>query len=257
MSDTKYVDFNLQLRGPSVSTHQFEVTVLPSSEIEGTREPTLVPYDFDEFRYDLEDLENKKLKSEDLIELGKKLADRLLPVGKVRELFQQAISKGGSDGRVRLRLWIRGHKLAQIPWEYSYLSLQTAQDEEKDQNNFLVLNPKISLIRHEGLEGEYPSVQAKTSSELSLVLAFANVQDQKYRPLRLEREKEGIEKAFLKFEGNGVKLNWKSSDASTVERLRSVLQQQKPDVFHFAGHGDFQSPGFRSRSTARLRCHEQ
>jgi len=239
MPDTKYVDFNLQLQGPNGTTNQFEVAVLPSSEIEGTREPTSVPYDFDEFRYDLTDLENKKIDSGDLIGLGKKLADRLLPTGKVRELFQQAISKAGSDGGVRLRLWIRGYKLAQIPWEYSYLSLQTSQDDSEDRNNFLVLNPKISVVRHEGLEGEYPSLQAKTPNQLSLVMAFANVQDQKYPPLKLEKEKEGIEKALLEFEGKSVKLDWEASENSTIESLRSILQKKKPDIFHFAGHGDF------------------
>lgn len=239
MVTTKYVDFNLQLQESNAATSHFEVTVLPSSEIEGTREPTSVPYDFDEFRYDLTDLENKNINSEDLTSLGKKLADRLLPVGKVRELFQQAIDKAGSDGGVRLRLWIRGHKLAQIPWEYSYLSLQTSQSDGKDQNNFLVLNPKVSLVRHEGLEGEYPSLQAKSPNQLGLVMAFANVQDQKYRPLKLEKEKEGIEKALQEFEGKDVTLDWEASENLTIESLRSILQKKKPDIFHFAGHGDF------------------
>lgn len=61
MPDTKYVDFNLQLQGLNRATNQYEVAVLPSSEIEGTREPTSVKYDFDEFRYDLIDLEGKSL----------------------------------------------------------------------------------------------------------------------------------------------------------------------------------------------------
>lgn len=239
MIDTKYVDFNLQLQGPNAATNKYQVAVLPSTQIEGTRESTSITYDFDEFHYDLKDLEDKRLNLGDLIDLGKKLAERLLPVGKVRELFQQAINNAGSDGGVRLRLWIRGHNLSQIPWEYSYLSLQTSQDDSEDRNNFLVLNPKISLIRHEGLEGEYPSLQAKTPNQLSLVLAFANVQDQKYRPLRLEKEKEGIEKALLEFEGKTIKFDWEASENSTVERLRSILQQKKPDMFHFAGHGDF------------------
>lgn len=239
MPNTKYVDFNLQLQGLNRSTNSYEVAVLPSSEIEGTREPTSIKYDFDEFRGDLIDLERKSLDLGDLIKLGKKLADRLLPVGKVRELFQKAIGKAGSDGGVRLRLWIRGHNLAQIPWEYSYLSLQTSQDDSEDRNNFLVLNPKISLVRHEGLEGEYPSLQAKTPNQLSLVTAFANVQDPKYRPLKLEKEKEGIERALQEFEGKSVKLDWEASENSTPESLRSILQQKKPDIFHFAGHGDF------------------
>ncbi|WP_392476500.1 CHAT domain-containing protein [Nostoc sp. C110] len=239
MTDKKYVDFNLQLQRLNADTNKFEVAVLPSSEIEGTREPTSVSYDFDEFHYDLKDLEDKKINLGDLIGLGKKLADRLLPVGKVRELFQQAISKAGSDDGVRLRLWIRGHKLAQIPWEYSYLSLQTSQDDGEDRNNFLVLNPKVSLVRHESLEGEYPSLQAKTPNQLGLVMAFANVQDQKYRPLKLEKEKKGIEEALQEFEGKSVKLDWEASENSTFESLRSVLQKKKPDIFHFAGHGDF------------------
>jgi len=236
---TKFVDFNLQMVDPSKETNKFEVSVLPSSEIEGTREPTSVTDDFGGFSYELKRLEDKKPDLEELIDLGKKLADRLLPIGKVRDLFLQAIGKTGADGGVRLRLWIRGHKLAQIPWEYSYLSLQTTQDDGDDRNSFLVLNPKISLVRHEGLEEEYPSLQAKTLNELSLVMAFANVQDKSYPPLKLDKEKDGIERALHEFESKNIKLDWESLENSTIDSLRSILQKRKPDVFHFAGHGDF------------------
>jgi CHAT domain len=238
MTNRKYIDFNLQLQEPDSVANEFNISVLPSTDIEGTRESIVIKNDFDELHYELEDLENKKPNSEDLIKLGKKLADRLLPLGKIRELFQAAISKAGSDGGVRLRLWINGHKLAQIPWEYTYLSLQEPNDGE-DMNNFLVLNPKVSLVRHENLEGEYPSLQAKTPNQLSFVMTFANVQDKNYRPLKLDKEKTGIEKVLQEFEQEQIKIEWESCENVTVDSLRTTLQKKKPNIFHFAGHGDF------------------
>jgi hypothetical protein len=239
MNDKKYVDFNLQLQEANKETNQFSLAVLPSAEIEGTNEPMLVVNDFDDFQGSLQDLEEKRLNTQELIDLGKKLADRLIPDGKIRELFRKAVSKAGSDGGVRLRLWIRGHKLAQIPWEYSYLSLLTSDNDTEGRNNFLVLSPKISVVRHEGLEEEYPSLQAKTVNQLSLVIAFANVEDKQYRTLKLEKERERIEESLKEFENKTVKIDWTVQENTTIESLRSVLQAKKPDIFHFAGHGNF------------------
>lgn len=233
----QYIDFNLELRDLDVSNNTFNVAVLPSSEIEGTRESILVTYGYDDLSDALYYLEKKDIDFDDLIALGEKLANLLLPEGKIRQLFQQAVDKTGSDGGVRLRLLINEPKLAQLPWEFAYLPLH---DGDKNRSHFLVLNPKVSIVRHEVLEREYPALEVKSSSQLRVVAAMANVKDTKYPPLKLDKEKKAIEEALQGFEVDGVKLELEKEilENATVESLQALLTK-KADLFHYAGHGEF------------------
>lgn len=233
-----YTDFNLQLRGLNDETGRFEVAVLPSSEIEGTRDPVEVDHDADELQDNLYFLERKETDLQDLITLGEALAKRLLPTGKVRDLFKQAVAKTSATGGVRLRLLIHDPRLAQLPWEYTYLPLH---DGEKDRSHFLVLHPKVSIVRHEVLEEEYAPLSSKDST-LRLAIALANVKDKKYPPLKLDKERQAIEAALDDKVDDSITLEHEVLENATVETLQALLAR-KADLFHFAGHGDFTETG--------------
>lgn len=232
-----YTDFNLQLRGLNEETGQFEVAVLPSSEIEGTRDPVEVAYGADELEDNLYYLERKEIDLQDLITLGEALAKLLLPPGKVRDLFKQAVAR--ATGGVRLRLSIHDPRLAQLPWEYTYLPLH---EGEKDRSHFLVLHPKVSIVRHEVLEEEYAPLTGKDSTSLRLAIALANVKDKKYPPLKLDKERQAIETALNDKVADSITFEREVLENATVETLQALLAQ-KADLFHFAGHGDFTEAG--------------
>jgi hypothetical protein len=240
--EREYIDLILELRDLDTVSDTFKVAVL-FSPLGETRHPCSVPYGFEELESDLNSLEEKQIDQERLIELGEKFADRLLPPGKIRELFNQAMSSAGQDGGVRLRLLIREPRLAQLPWEFCYLQ---SHDGKKDRRHFLVLNPRVSLVRHEALETAHPSVVAANPDRVRLVAATVNVKD--FGELDLEREKQVIEDALKNLKVNGVTIEYEPFiENATIEDLERALVS-KADLFHFAGHGSFENVGSEESS---------
>src|SRR5262245_41138126 len=171
--ERKYVDFMIELRGLDLAANNFEVAVAPSKEL-GDPAPVSVRYDYAELEEALQELDEKSIDAEDLTSLGKQLADRLLPAGTVRNLFQESVRKAGLDGGVRLRLIIRDPLLARLPWEYTYLPLR---EGEEGRNNFLILNARVSLARHIPLTEQWPSIAPAVNDTLRLAALMANPQN--------------------------------------------------------------------------------
>jgi hypothetical protein len=231
--ERQYVDLILELRDLDAETDTFTVAIL-FSPVGETREPDSVRYEFEDLKSALDSLEKKDITQERLIELGEKLAARMLPPGKIRELFNQAVSKAGQDGGVRLRLLVREPRLAQLPWEFCYLQQHNG---EKDRRHFLVLNPQISMVRHEALETAHPSVTAARPDRVRLVAATANVEG--FSELELRRERRVIEKALKNLPVDGLAIEYEPFiENATFEDLKLALAG-KADLFHFAGHGSF------------------
>jgi esterase/lipase superfamily enzyme len=234
--ERKYVDFMIELRGLNPEDDKFEVAVTPSKEL-GDPAPVSVQYGYDELEEALQYLNEKRIDAEDLILLGKQLADRLLPAGTVRNLFQESVKKAGLDGGVRLRLIIRDPLLARLPWEYIYLPLH---EGEEGRNHFLILNARVSLVRHIPLTEQWPSVAPAATDRLRLAALMSNPKNPGFRKLRLTHEKKVIEKALQDFSVDGVTVEWEPViEDATLADLKSALLK-KPDFFHFAGHGEFQ-----------------
>ncbi|MCB0164217.1 MAG: CHAT domain-containing protein [Anaerolineae bacterium] len=236
MSNTRpYLDLFLELRDLDLDKSTFTVALLSSPDV-GETDPAEVPYQLED---DLEDLlhrvERKRSSRDELIDLGKKLTDRLLPEGEIRANFLEALRKAGPDGGVRLRLLIREPKLAQLPWEYCYLKIHGDKD---DVRYFLVLNPQISMVRHPPLGEPYSSLDRTVSGPLSMVAAMANVRIGGLSTLNLKREKKAIEQA-IEGASDGIEIEWQAFlEDATVDDLKVALQK-KPSLFHFAGHGTF------------------
>jgi hypothetical protein len=232
--EREYLDFTLELRDLDLRTDTFKVAVLPSSAVGETQQAITVSYRYGELEYGLDDLDRKQISPEDLISLGEQLTSRLLPTGPIRNLFMDALKRAGLDGGVRLRLLIRHPKLAQLPWEFSYLQLHGGGN---DRRHFLVLNPQISMVRHEALPEEHRSLAGATPNQLRLVAATANVDG--FRPLKLDLEKQVIEKALRGFEVDGVTIEWEPFIEDATDSDLSKALRKGADLFHFAGHGTF------------------
>jgi len=235
VSERKYVDFNLVLQGLDLADNTFKVSV-PHSVVGETREETVVAYPAEELQKQLQLLEKRKiLKKTPLIEIGKQLTARLFPSETIRNLFQKAIDEAGAEGSVRLRLIINHPKLAQLPWEFCYLPVPEGQEDSYD--NFMALNPKYSIVRHEALDSKPPELSKEGQERIRLLAVTANVQA--YGELDLDSEKEAIQAALQEFSVDGVQLAWEPFvENPTAEELIQALDKGA-DLFHFAGHGEF------------------
>jgi CHAT domain len=228
--DRKYQDLNLELRDLSVDG--FKVSILPSPPFDGSQGATPVQYKPDGLSQALDRLARKSIRLPDLYQLGKNLADLLLPEGQVRELFKLALSKAGQEGGVRLRLIIREPSLEQLPWEFAYLPLHASEDNRR---HFLALNPQISIVRHEALGGEEPSLLGADPLRLRLIAVFANPAGTP--DLDLEYEEKAVEDAVMDLNVDGVTVDLKPPILNaTLDDLRTALLGGA-DLFHFAGHG--------------------
>jgi hypothetical protein len=238
LNDRRYLDFYLQLRDLDQVSGSFKVAVLPSPSVGETREAVTVQYNLDELAPYLKKLEHRSIDQESLSRFGELLAAMLLPIGEIRELFEQALSQTGLDGGLRLRLLTNEPKLAQLPWEYTYLPIYT--EGGKDYRHFLTLNPQISLVRHEPIPRQHPQVEGSSPDKLNLLVAMANPQGD----LNLATEQQNLKQVLEGFNVDGVTFEWQPMlDEATVQNLTAALMK-KPELFYFAGHGLFDQEGY-------------
>lgn len=245
----QYTNLNLELRDLDESTNTFKVSV-PISDVGEPYEAFSAPYLSKEMKDYLRKLEAKNtLSLSKLVEFGKQITARLFPSSEITNLFQKAIGEAGQDGCIRIRLVIRHPKLAQIPWEFCYLPQPEGEDS---YDNFLVLNPKYSMVRYEPVDSSSSKIPKENQESLRLLAVTADPTEN----LNLEMEQEVIEKALQEFDVKGIKLSWNFINNSTVDDLISELDK-KADLFHFAGHGIFTGQDVsNSRENARFFINE-
>jgi CHAT domain len=228
----QYTNINLELRDLDESTNTFKVSV-PISDVGETHEAYLAPYLSEEMEEHLIRLERKNnLPLSELVDLGKQITARLFPSPDIINLFQRAIEKTGQDGYIRLRLVIKHPKLAQIPWELCYFPQPEGEDS---YDNFLVLNPKYSMVRYESVNSSPLEIKKENKESLRLLAVTADP----IGNLQLKMEQKAIEKALKGFDVKGINLNWEPFiNNPTIDDLTSELHKGA-DLFHFAGHGIF------------------
>jgi hypothetical protein len=224
-SPLTYTDLRLELRSFNPEGGTYQVSLAGAiGEYEGTAR--LDRGELDESLLELQDggIEEE----EDLIAFGRALADRLLPNGQVRTQVAEAIRRTGVGTGVRLRLAIREPSLAELPWEYTYLSL-LGRDDPSD---FLVRYPTVSIVRDEPLPLPHLSISPREAGRLRLVAVTANAPG--YLQLDLAKERRAIEAALG---GNEPATDYQPIlvDAAAPDLQAALVGGA--DVFHFAGHG--------------------
>ena len=233
-----YTDLTLELRAIDPLAERYMVSLTGS--LVGEPAPVPVSMNYAELEEGLVELEDGGIEEEeDLIAFGRALADRLLPEGEVRTKVTETLRNLGPDGGMRLRLLIREPRLAQIPWEYTYLSV-LGRDSTSD---FLALHPKVSMVRHEPLPLPQAAVIPRDPDRLRLIAGTANAPG--YARLQLKKERRVVQKALNELPGDGASVDYEPFlENPSADALRSALLG-KADLFHFAGHGGFeQGRGF-------------
>jgi hypothetical protein len=231
----RYIDLTLELRDLDPATERYTVSLTGSPVGEPIPEPASMNHA--ELEAGLAELEDGGIEEEeDLVAFGRALADRLLPAGVVRTKVTELLRNLGPDDGVRLRLLIWEPRLAQLPWEYTYLSV-LGRDSPMD---FLALHPKVSMVRHEPLPYSHPSVTPRDPNRLRLIAGTANAPG--YRELRLDKERRVVQQALKDLPDDGASIDYEPFlENPSVDALRRAILT-KADLFHFAGHGGFQ-PG--------------
>ncbi|MCB0034525.1 MAG: CHAT domain-containing protein [Anaerolineales bacterium] len=229
-----YIDFKLYLTRTAEGACQ--VSVLPTPEVGESILPVVVSQPLDE---DLRLFLAEKVPTlADLIQLGRQLADHLLPEGDIREMFAAVFKRVKADKEadmgVRLRLIIADHELKTWPWEYVYFD---PQNGPPSLAGFLALDGRVSIIRHEPLNFPHPQVtpQDPTADIQNLRMVLVSAMPDNAPVLELDRELTNIKQALDNFNVDGVSLAVQEIKDATV---RDLMRLEKGTyIFHFAGHG--------------------
>jgi CHAT domain len=230
----KYVDFKLYLTTSCGGQGACETALLPTPEVGEVLTP-IVTADADApDGQALERLAGKLISIRELAELGKKLANCLFP-GEIRARFDELLNRTDEAGGIRLRLLIASNSLRQWPWEYAYLN-PLGKDAMR---NFLALDPRVSIVRHEALARPHPTISAPKGAltELRVVVAAASPKGQ--RELNVKQEISNIEQAVKDFNVEGVRVSCHPTlpDVTRKELEEALRGAGSVYVFHFAGHG--------------------
>ncbi len=236
MGERRYIDFNLYLTRPSEAQGGCRVALLPSREVGETITPVTVGADQGPPEDLLPLLAAKQITLRKLVEFGKGLANWLLPEDTIRPLFREALKLAGNGGGVRLRLIIADHGLKKFPWEYAFFDPMGGADSMR---GFLLLDPRISMVRHEPLPLPHPEpVEGKSEpTDLKMVIAAASPVGQ--RELQIDKEVRTIQEALKDFNVEGVRITNAPPlmDATPPEVAKALMGAGSTFVFHFVGHG--------------------
>lgn len=172
-----------------------------------------------------------------LLEFGEMIGNILLPKY-ARNLFSMSYVRLREKEGLRLRLRL-DDELADIPWE---CALVRDARGELTSSGFLALNPKVSIVRYEALPVPGDWFEAPGTRRVLVVMAS---------PKNGVRELPGLLDEQRKLKAalsvvSGIEVDYRpdlspqasSGPSATLEDL-SLGLTKKTDVFHFAGHGEF------------------
>jgi hypothetical protein len=220
-----YEDFELRV-GMKVADGRYpvEVTRSPQGEMASPvwQEFPLDDYDFIDLVDYLRDLVGR---SNDAVELGKKMRELLFP-GQAWDLFFASRASTKQQGKgLRLRLRIDPPELSNLPWEYCY----------HDTFRFFALQRETPVVRY--IAQPFGAETLAAPNPMKVLLAIAAPEDQ--AALSVDEEEKRVS-SILSFLGDRVELTVLRN--ATPDRVHGALAA-RPHIFHFIGHGVKQDDG--------------
>jgi len=158
---------------------------------------------------------------------GQDLFDALL-VGEVRGRYDVSLNEAESQGKgLRLKLRITPPRLATLPWELMY---------DSRQGEYVCLSRNTPVVRY--LDLSRPVQPLSVTSPLRILGMVACPSD--LPQLDVAQEKRRVEEAIGKLQARGlVTLSW--LEGQTWRELQETMRRDTWHVFHFIGHGGFDS----------------
>lgn len=199
---------------------------LPTDESQRTPIPS-------ELRRQLVRLEREKLDGAGLQSLGIQLGD-LLFTAELRALLQRSLDKLAADEGLRIRLRFDAQQLGYLPWEYAYLPLPGTKQGDAGSAGFLALDPRISIVRQEVAPDTTARISTKDTGEIRFAALLASPTHSELGVLDLDKEAEVLESALEDI----AEVETQVFQPGTVAQLEQALTN-RPQVFHYAGHGDY------------------
>lgn len=181
-------------------------------------------------------LDKRKLDFAATISLGQELAALLMPPG-VLGFFHASLARLKPEQGLRLRLRCEALELDGIPWELVHVERDLDRaGAAAGLRGFIVLDTKISLVRRE-VCSQLLSPPRRKDPRCRLLTLMCEPADRldPQRPLQVELELSQLREAIKGLD------NWDllPCEAGTREALTDLLTGGA-DIFHFAGHGEFE-----------------
>jgi hypothetical protein len=139
--------------------------------------------------------------------------------------ISQSIANASDAGlRIRLR-FSDTPELAELPWEYLY---------DREHNRFLCLSDRTPLVRY--LEVSDPVRVVPVTPPLRILVVIANPSD--LQQLDSEQEWSNVTAALSQLTQRG-RVEVMRLPKPTLSALQRQLRRDTYHIFHFIGHGDF------------------
>ena len=160
---------------------------------------------------------------------GSRLFEALF-TGEVGRLYAACQQKAETHEQgVRLRLRIQAPELAVLPWEYLY---------DERQKNYVCLSTQTPVVRY--IDAPLPISRLAVAPPLRILGMIADPESPMLERLDVQREKERLERALRGMQGSqSIELHWLESP--TWRALQKALRAGPWHIFHFIGHGGFDS----------------
>lgn len=234
--ETNYLDFELKIDHGIGREYPISVIDSPAGE---ARETMHFPYDELVLENRLKSLQIallhsggkrrlvKSTEEQTVQDFGRDLFAALI-CGEVRSRYDVSLSKAAQqDKGLRLKLRIRPPELATLPWEFIF---------DERQGEYLSLSRKTPIIRY--IELPQPIKPLTVTPPLRILGMIANPNG--LPSIEIEREKLRIERAVDNLKKRGlVQLTW--LPGQTWRDLQSAMLEGPWHIFHFIGHGGFDS----------------
>ena len=186
-----------------------------------------------ELRTRLKLLDKRDLEIESIIALGEELGAALFPP-RARLFLTRSLERLGEQEGLRIRLKLDTLSLVDLPWEFVYIANPDTPSGQKGPEGFLVLNRRLSLVRYEVIGQAQAQLSPLKDHSIRVVGVTANPVGTP--PLDLDGERKILDEA-LKGVGN-VEADF--FENATVDDLINAFASDA-HVFHYAGHGKFES----------------
>lgn len=231
-----YLDFELSVE-PSRDGYVVTVVRSPAGE---AKEAVAFPFRGLELENRLKDLEIALLRSSggtrrrvltkeeaSVKELGSAFFNFLLS-GQIGSLFFESRRESERRGEgLRLKLRMEGPELTALPWEFLY-------DPRND--DYICLASDTSLVRYLPLAQSFRPLTVTSP----LCILGMIVSPRGYEALNTDLEKQRVERALAGLQADGlVELTW--LEGETWRILQRKMRSSEWHVFHFIGHGGFDS----------------
>ncbi|MGB9179861.1 MAG: CHAT domain-containing protein [Pyrinomonadaceae bacterium] len=164
--------------------------------------------------------------------VGLDIGNALFPQ-RVRALLYASRRALTANERLRIRLMLDTNALADVPWEYAYLPDPDTEVAEDDRTGFIVFDRSLSFVRYKPLGGRRLSKPEPVQAPLRFVAFLSNPEGTVQ--LNLDAEEDNLKQALAEV----PEIHPEVYRNPTVDTLTEALVKSA-DIFHFAGHGEFQ-----------------